>query len=82
MSLTLDQRLKQLFPVGMRTSTDVELVLHTGFELFNTRPYHNYETWSSGWQALVEGRVVAKAEHLDDLVTALEEWVSKQPKKD
>lgn len=20
-----------------------------GFELFNTRPYHNYETWSSGW---------------------------------
>lgn len=34
------------------------------FELFNTRPYHNYETWSDGWE--ISGpAVTARAEDLD-----------------
>jgi hypothetical protein len=39
----------------------------SGFELFNDRPYHNYETWAQGW--LVEGLgVTVRSEGLDDAV--------------
>lgn len=42
----------------------------SGFEKFNTRPYHNYETWGQGYR--VEGRgVVVEREDLDD---AIREW--------
>jgi hypothetical protein len=70
---SLDKRIKKLFPVGMRDCKDLEIYLRCGFELQNTRPYHNYETWSHEWQALIDGRVVAKAEYLDELVKLLEE---------
>ena len=45
----------------------------SGFEKFNTRPFHNYETWGNGYR--VEGRgVVVEREDLDD---AIQEWGSK-----
>jgi hypothetical protein len=25
----------------------------SGFELFNTEPYHNYENWGSGWRITI-----------------------------
>lgn len=45
----LDKKLQRMFPVGMESGIKMELHLHCGFELFNTRPYHNYETWSQGY---------------------------------
>jgi len=69
---TLDQRIKKLFPVGMRDEIDIVIRLCCGFELQNTRPYHNYETWSHEWQAIIGDKSVAAAETLDDLVEKLE----------
>jgi hypothetical protein len=63
----LDQQLRRATPVGMRTETDVTIQKICGFELFNTRPYHNYETWSTGY--VVEGQGVrVSCEDLDDAV--------------
>ena len=36
-----------------------------GFELFNTRPYHNYEDWGQGYRISDEDTVI-EAEDLDD----------------
>lgn len=42
----------------------------SGFEKFNTRPYHNYEAWGDGYR--IEGRgVTVEREDLDD---AIREW--------
>jgi hypothetical protein len=38
-----------------------------GFEKFNTRPYHNYETWGAGYRVKGQG-FEAEAEDLDDAV--------------
>ena len=46
-----------------------------GFELFNTRPYHNYETWGDGYivEAFDEdGKCIAKSKR-EDLEEALAE---------
>ena len=75
----LDRRIKAMFRPEMTSGTILEIVLINGFELFNTRPYHNYETWSFGYQALIDGRVVAQAEDLDVLVSRVEAWKEKQP---
>lgn len=49
------------------TLLTVEFV--SGFEKFNTRPYHNYETWGDGYR--VEGRRVAvEKEDLDEAIAA------------
>lgn len=51
-----------------------------GFELFNTRPYHNYETWGQGYR-VSSGGITVMAEDLDD---AINQWVEKsiQNKRD
>lgn len=69
---TLDKQLRQLYPPGMRQGIDVVIRKITGFELFNTRPYHNYETWSDGYEAC-DGTVYVKAEDLDDCIAKLME---------
>ena len=67
-----DRILRKAHPVGMRSGVDVQIELRCGFEIFNTRPYHNYETWSNGWY--VSGSVHENAslhtdsEDLDDAV--------------
>jgi hypothetical protein len=49
------------------TLMTVELV--QGFEKFNTRPYHNYETWSNGYR--VKGRgITVEREDLDEAIGA------------
>jgi len=65
----IDRKLRLAFPAGMCDSTIVQLKIEKicGFELFNTRPYHNYETWSDGWRVSRDG-VVVEAEDLEDAV--------------
>lgn len=61
----VDRLVRSSFATGMEEGTKIKIKFITGFELFNTRPYHNYETWSDGW--VVEGLGVrTRAEDLDD----------------
>jgi hypothetical protein len=49
--LTIERDFRRIFRNGMYSDeTRVQIEFFTGFENFNTRPYHNYETWSSGWR--------------------------------
>ena len=69
----LDQALRRAFPTRMTNGTEVNVVIkmQVGFELYNTRPYHNYETWSDGY--VVEdgaGNYLASREDLDDAIHA------------
>ncbi len=64
----VDRLIRRTCPTGM-CDKHAELTIEfiQGFELFNTRSYHNYETWSDGYR--VSGRgISAEAEDLDDAV--------------
>ena len=68
----VDRIVRSLFPVGMRDGIDLTIEFKTGFELFNTRPYHNYETWSQGWY-LTAGQHRVSAESLVDALAKLKD---------
>jgi len=73
----LDVLIRRTARCGMEDATVLTIEFISGFELFNTRPYHNYETWGQGYR--VRGRgVVAQREDLDD---AINEWVRLVEKK-
>ena len=64
--MQIDQELRRAFPVGpAQVKHPVTIRMVQGFEMFNTRPYHNYETWSTGWE-IEGGGVGACEEDLDD----------------
>lgn len=44
-----DRTLREALPVGMEDGVKQIVLRVCGFELFNTRSYHNYETWSDGY---------------------------------
>lgn len=75
----LDRMLRTHFPVGMDTpSIRVKIELLNGFEIFNTRPYHNLETWSDGYLLTdTETGVKYSAEDLDDAVKGFVRAVNK-----
>jgi len=60
-----------------------------GFELFNSRPYHNYETWSAGY-VVKSGKnyphLEVNSEDLDDAVrifcAKMKELILKERKND
>jgi hypothetical protein len=59
-------------PTAMVDGTRLVIEFISGFEKFNTRPYHNYETWGQGWRITdPEHDVVVEQEDLDD---ALKLW--------
>ncbi len=66
----LDTLVRQTARCGMTQGTVMTIEFISGFELFNTRPYHNYETWSQGWRVHGLG-VIVDREDLDD---AVREW--------
>lgn len=87
-----DQLLRQCHPVVGFCTNHVQCVIEKvcGFELFNTRPYHNYETWSDGYKvrATEESGIMdvrhgrdgtrlleVSAEDLDDAIAAYAEAV-------
>jgi hypothetical protein len=49
---TMDQQLRRELPVGMDEGIQLRIDKVVGFELFNTRAYHNYETWSDGYHVV------------------------------
>lgn len=66
----LDKLIRKTARCGMNDGTIVTIEFISGFELFNTRPYHNYETWSQGYR--VSGRGIRVEE--EDLDDALKKW--------
>jgi hypothetical protein len=68
----IDQIIRRLKPPGMDDGVHVTIEYFTGFELFNTRPYHNYEAWSGGYRVKGLGAEV-ESEDLDD---AVKKWAS------
>jgi hypothetical protein len=69
-----DQRLRRLYaPRGFNPVNGTQVVIrkHDGFELFNNRAYHNYETWSDGYE-ICDGQFVVSFEDLDECLTRLE----------
>ncbi len=79
----LDRKLRTNFTVGMDTPhVRVKIELVNGFELFNTRPYHNYESWSDGYVLTdTETGVVYSSEDLDDAVNGFVFAVNKYRKE-
>lgn len=71
-----DQIIRDVKPPGENSGIHVTIEYFTGFELFNTRPYHNYETFSGGYRVKGLG-ATAEAEDLDDAVTAWAKAVRK-----
>ncbi len=61
-------------PGGMQEGTMLTIEMIRGFEKFNTRPYHCYETWCSGWR-ITDPRLKhgIEREHLQDAVA---EWLA------
>lgn len=61
---------KRLYPPSPITGPiDIKIELVSGFELFNSKPYHNYETWSNGWKISTgTGKLLASAESLEDAI--------------
>lgn len=74
-----DQIIRKNARVGLGITDSTETILRIeyiyGFELFNTRPYHNYETWSDGYRVIDERNDI-KVER-EDLDQALKEWAQK-----
>jgi len=72
----LDRLIRKTVQGGMEGGVLVRIEFIWGFELFNTRPYHNYETWSGGYRVTGRGQT-GTAEDLDD---ALKLWAEKVEK--
>ena len=63
----LDQMIRRAKPTGMESKVKLTIEMICGFELFNTRPYHNYETWADGYR-VSDGKITVEAEDLDDAI--------------
>ena len=79
-----DRRVRRMMKVGMSVGTILSIDFISGFELFNTRPYHNYETWSQGWRVTRHPRnegeptITVEREDLDDALDELENQIKLQ----
>ncbi len=80
---TLDRKLRMHFQAGEDTpNIRVTIELINGFELFNTRPYHNYESWSDGYRIKdTETGVIYESEDLDDAIYGFIDKVNKVRKE-
>lgn len=77
----LDRKIRQALPTGMESGTKLKIEFQVGFELFNTRRYHNYETWSGGYYLteydVKTGKVLLKVES-EDLDDVIDLWLLKK----
>jgi len=69
----LDTLIRRTLRLGMEDNGSyLRIDFLYGFELFNTRAYHNYETWSGGYRVTDERNgIQVQSEDLDD---ALQLW--------
>lgn len=74
----LDKCIQCTLRLGMENGVFLTIEYIYGFEKFNTRPYHNYETWAGGYR-VTDPRlgIVVEREDLDD---AIQEWAAKVEK--
>lgn len=63
----LDRILRELKPVDTSDKTKLTISMVNGFELHNSRPYHNYENWADGY-IVEDEEIKVSAEDLDDAV--------------
>lgn len=63
----LDRLLRKAKPPTAMSGVQLTIEKVCGFELHNTRPYHNYETFSDGYR-VSDGTITVAAEDLDDAV--------------
>jgi hypothetical protein len=81
--MVADRWIRKLSPnKGMGSGPQIQITLIRGFELFNTRPYHNYEDWSDGYEikAFDDNKnviVSVRREDLDEALQDLETQLSK-----
>lgn len=68
----LDTLIRRTTRLGMDDGVFLTIEFIHGFEKFNTRPYHNYETWAGGYR-VTDPRFNIKVER-EDLDDALAEW--------
>lgn len=77
----IDQILRRCFPVEGFKKDRVQVTIKkiSGFELFNTRPYHNYEDWADGYYIFLgdgsNEEIFAMGEDLDDAIKDMENKV-------
>lgn len=71
----LDTLIRRTLRLGMDHGTFLTIEFIYGFEKFNTRPYHNYETWSGGYR-VSDPRFIITIER-EDLDDALKAWADK-----
>ncbi len=76
-----DRIMRRLKPVTSDGKIAVKLTIEliNGFELFNTRHYHNYEDWSDGYR-ISDGVITVEAEDLDDALIKFEKKVLEHKK--
>jgi hypothetical protein len=67
----IERLIDRVYAPNMTDSLQFTVRRQCGFELFNTRPYHNYETWSCGYYAEDVFGNVASAEDLEDCLFRL-----------
>jgi hypothetical protein len=70
----LDQLIRRTLRLGMDSGTFLKIEYIYGFELFNTRPYHNYETWAGGYR--VTDTITNTYVEREDLDDAVKEWAA------
>ena len=71
----LDRLIRQTLRLGMDNGVFLKIEFIYGFEKFNTRPYHNYETWAGGYRVIDDRfNITVEREDLDD---ALKEWAKR-----
>lgn len=71
----LDTLIRHTARCGMTDGTVMVIEFVSGFEKFNTRPYHNYETWGQGYRVHGLG-VWVEEEDLDDAITTWAKYVA------
>jgi hypothetical protein len=71
----LDQLIRRTLRLGITSGTFLTIEYVYGFELFTSRPYHNYETWAGGYRVTdARHHITVEREDLDD---ALQVWATR-----
>lgn len=71
----MDTFVPAILGLGMSEGIFLKIEYVYGFEKFNTRPYHNYETWAGGWRLTDTKNDISFEEEY--LSKAIDMWIRK-----